>query len=89
MKLGSLLVINSVVAVASGIAFIVAPAHVLAMYGVRLTPMGLVVYQFWGTTLLGLGLLTWWARNVGDRGVRRELALTRQLTRSTERTVRE
>jgi len=28
--------------------------------------MGLVIYQFWGAALIGLGMLTWFARSVRE-----------------------
>ena len=30
--------------------------------------MGIVIYQFWGAGLVGLGLLAWATRNIGDGG---------------------
>lgn len=63
MRVKPVLVINSIMAVPTGIACILAPASLLDLYGVALPPMGLVVYQFWGVTLFGLGMLTWLLRN--------------------------
>jgi len=49
-----------------GIACIVMPSGLLANYGLSLPPMGLVIYQFWGVSLLGLGVLTWILRESRD-----------------------
>ena len=74
MEFRTLLLINAVIAIPVGSACILAPAQLLATYGVTLPPMGLVVYQFWGAFLLGLGMLTWSARKTEDRGVQRAVA---------------
>jgi hypothetical protein len=80
MRFENLLFVNAVIAVPMGIAFILAPARLLTTYGVTLSPMGLVIYQFWGVFLVGLGLLVWSVRKVEDRGVQRAIALTLFLT---------
>jgi hypothetical protein len=80
MGFGTLLLVNAVVAVLAGIACILAPAQLLATYGVSLTPMGLVVYQFWGAALVGVGLLTWIARTAEKPGSQRAIALSLFIT---------
>jgi hypothetical protein len=80
MKLKTLLIINSVIAFPTGIACVLVPASLLSMYGITLIPMGLVIYQFWGATLLGLGMLTWFARNTKEPGVQKALALSLFIT---------
>jgi hypothetical protein len=34
------------------------------LYDVTLTEMGNVIYQFWGSTLVGIGLLAWFVRDI-------------------------
>ena len=80
MKFKTLLIINAVIAFLTGIACVLAPASLLSTYGVTLAPMGLVIYQFWGTTLMGLGLLTWFARNTKEAGVQKAFALSLFIT---------
>jgi hypothetical protein len=72
----NLLAINAVIAVPMGFACMLAPARLLAAYGVSLPPMGLVVYQFWGVTLVGLGLLSWFARSTEPLGVQKAMAVS-------------
>jgi len=62
MNFKTLLTINAALAMVSGSAFILIPGQLLASYGIRLSLMGEVIYQFRGATLLGLGLLTWSVR---------------------------
>lgn len=74
MEFRTLLLINAAIAIPAGIACILAPEQLLATYGVTLPPMGLVVYQFWGAFLFGLGLLTWSARKTEERGAQKGIA---------------
>jgi hypothetical protein len=37
--------------------------------------MGLVTYQFWGSTLIGLGLLAWFSRNIQESVLQRNFVL--------------
>ena len=62
MKFKALLTVNSILAFASGAVCVLIPAQLLAHYDVVLSPMGLVIYQFWGATLIGLGMIIWFAR---------------------------
>lgn len=66
MKFKTLTTVLSVVAVINGLGCFFAPEMMLASFGVTLPPMGLVVYQFWGSTMIGLGLMLWFARVVED-----------------------
>jgi hypothetical protein len=75
MDIKSLLTVNSVLAFVSGTACVLVPAQLLAHYEVTLPPMGLVVYQFWGSTLIGLGLLIWIARADTGRQLQRKISL--------------
>lgn len=74
MSFRVLMAINSFIAVPMGAACVLVPAQLVGSFGVTLTPMGLVIYQFWGVTLVGLGLLTWFARATEARGTQRALA---------------
>lgn len=42
--------------------------------------MGIVVYQFWGATLLGLGMLIWISRTITDRLLQRRISLALFIT---------
>ena len=46
MKFKTLLTINAVLAIASGIACVLVPDELLSNYEVSLSRMGLVIYQF-------------------------------------------
>jgi len=80
MKFKSLLTINAVVAIVSGIACMLMPAKLLASYDVSLAPMGLVIYQFWGASLIGLGMFSWFAKSIKESTLQRKFALTLFIT---------
>jgi hypothetical protein len=63
MKLGALLTVNSLIAFAFGIGFVIAPAQVLAPYGVSLSVPGLFVARLFGASLVGYGIISWLVRN--------------------------
>ena len=66
MKLGVLLTVNAVVSMAFGVAFVLAPAEVLAFYGVTLTPGTAVVARLFGSALVGYAVVGWLARTVAN-----------------------
>lgn len=76
MRCKTLLTVNSVLAFVTGIACVCVPARLLSGYGVSLSPMGLVIYQFWGAALIGLGMLTWFTRGTKDPAQQKALALS-------------
>lgn len=75
MAYKNLMAVHSVVAVPMGIACIAMPSGLLANYGVSLPPMGRVIYQFWGVSLLGLGVLTWILRDSVEPRVEARISL--------------
>ena len=72
MQYKTLLAANAVLAGISGLACVVAPATMLSIYDVSLPPMGLVVYQFWGASLIGVGMLSWIMRGVTEGALQRK-----------------
>ncbi|MFC1868311.1 hypothetical protein ACFL0H_09280 [Thermodesulfobacteriota bacterium] len=80
MMFRTLVTINSILAFVSGAACILIPDKLLAQYDVTLSPMGLVIYQFWGAALIGLGLLTWFARSIMETVFQKKIALALFIT---------
>lgn len=75
MSYKTLMTGHAVIAVLSGTACVLIPTQLLTGYDVTLSPMGLVIYQFWGASLVGLGLLTWVGRRAEDVTVQKGIAL--------------
>ena len=76
MKFKTLVTIFSVFAFVAGLICVLAPAQMLSSYGVSLIPIGYVVYQLWGSTLMGLGMLSWFARNIADPTLQKKFTLS-------------
>ncbi|UCF65653.1 MAG: hypothetical protein JSW33_07410 [bacterium] len=66
MKIKTLFIINAVIAFVYGICFVLIPSKVLLWYGLIAGPSEALLGQFFGVALLGIGLITWFARNVVD-----------------------
>jgi hypothetical protein len=76
MKIGTVLTVNALIATAFGIGFILAPAQVLAPYGVELPVAGLLMSRLFGASLLGYGILTWLLRGTSDAEVVRAFGVS-------------
>ena len=63
MKLNSFLMIATIVAAIFGLAFLIAPSALVAMYGVTLTPATEVIGRIAGSVILGFAIVFWGARN--------------------------
>jgi len=66
MKLSSLLVVDAVIGVVFGVAFVVASGPLLSIYGITLDKAGTLVAQLFGALLIGFAILNWLARNVTE-----------------------
>jgi hypothetical protein len=75
MKLGNLFVINAVIAGLFGMAFVFAPAQLLAQYGLVIGAGFSVVAQLFGAALIGYAILTWLCRKAGASDARRAIVL--------------
>jgi hypothetical protein len=63
MKLNSFLMLAIIVAAVFGLAFLLAPSQLVAMYGVTLTPATEVIGRIAGSVILGFAIVFWGARN--------------------------
>jgi len=75
MKLGNLFAVNAVIAGLFGLAFVFAPAQLLAQYGLVIDAGFGLVAQLFGAALVGYAILTWLVRKVGDSEARRAIVL--------------
>ncbi|MCL7452475.1 MAG: hypothetical protein M8467_05450 [Anaerolineae bacterium] len=75
MKLKHLFIANAVVSVPFGIGCVLAPHLFLSLFGATLGPAGALMMQYGGAWLIGLGLLTWFTRDVADSDTGRSIAL--------------
>jgi hypothetical protein len=70
-----LFVLNALVAFVFGVAFLVVPTMALQQFGVDEYASTRLVLQFFGTSLLTVGLLAWFAKNISDEAVQKGMIL--------------
>lgn len=75
MKISNLFIVNTIVAVGYGIAFVLVPVTVLSLYGISQDPGAILMGRFFGGALISIGLITWFARNSGESEARRAIML--------------
>lgn len=76
MKLKHLLVINAVIALVYGISYQLIPEKITLLYGVTTGPGVILNVRLLGAALIGIGLLTWFARNISDSETQRAIILS-------------
>ena len=73
MKRSTFMAIAAVLAVVFGLGFILDPAQTMSFYGVTLETAGQWIGRYLGSAFIGIGVLTWLARNAepgeGQRAV--------------------
>jgi len=76
MKFKNLLVINAVVALVYGISYQFVPKTILSLYGLTTGQGEILMSRLFGAPLIGIGLLTWFVRNIRDSETQRALILS-------------
>ncbi len=75
MKLKSIFIYNAVIAFPFGVCLVLIPSLILSIYGIELTPGGSFVAQLFGSVLIFVALLCWFARNSEDSEARQAIVL--------------
>ncbi len=75
MKLSTLMRINAVVAAVFGIAFVLVPGQIFALYGAEESSALKYTGQLFGAALVSFAVLTWSARNAENSEARRAIVL--------------
>ena len=76
MNLATFLTIKSIISLAFGIAFALAPAAAMSLYGLTLDPVGILMSRYVGAALIGIGLVCWFARSSADSKLRQGVILS-------------
>src|ERR1043166_7485401 len=63
MTRSNFMTVATVVAAVFGLAFLVAPSQLVALYGVTLTPQSEVIGRIAGSVILGFAIVFWGARD--------------------------
>ena len=77
MKLSTLFTGNAIVSALFGLTFVSVPETAMSFYGATLSPGGALVARLFGAVLLGIAVLTWFARNAGESEARKAIILSR------------
>ena len=75
MKLSTLFTINAIIAAVFGISFVLIPATMLSIYGITLSPAGVVLARLLGAEFLSYSALTWFARYLKETETQRIIIL--------------
>ena len=75
MKLSTMFIIYAAISAIFGLAFVFVPETSLALYGITLSPGGILIARLFGAALLEFALLSWLARNAGDSEARKAIIL--------------
>jgi hypothetical protein len=75
MTRAAFMLLHAVVSLAFGIAFVLSPAPVLALYGVGTDATGMFMARLFGAALIQVGVVAWLARKDTDTPARRAVQL--------------
>ncbi len=75
MDISLLMTINTIVAAIFGIAFVIVPGQILALYGLSADAAFHLVSQLFGAALVGFAVLTWSARKASASDARNAIVL--------------
>ena len=76
MKIKTMMVINAVIAVLFGIAFVLIPSRFLLLYGNSVDAPMRYIGQLFGAALIAFAILTWTARKSSDNEARKAIVLS-------------
>ena len=75
MKLSHVLTLAAVLSGIFGLAFVFVPVQLLSYYGSTAGEPLELIGRFFGSALIGLAVMAWWARNAADSDARKALVL--------------
>ena len=70
-----MLLVNALIAVLLGLGFLIVPNRILTQFGVDGYAATKLISQFFGTAMLGLGLLLWFAKDVTDANLQKGMGI--------------
>jgi len=76
MKIKTLMIINAVISVLFGLAFVIIPERLLLLYGNSVDAPMRYIGQLFGAALIAFAVLTWTARKSPDNEARKAIVLS-------------
>jgi hypothetical protein len=76
MNYRTLLLLNSLIAFLFGAAFLIVPTMAITQFGVDNYASTKMLAQFFGTAMIALGLILWFAKDVTDESVQRGIGIS-------------
>jgi len=76
MKLTHVFIFNTIAALGYGIGLLVIPATIVGLHGISDDPSTILMSRYFGTALLGIGLITWIVRNADDSKARDAITIS-------------
>jgi len=67
--------VNALVAVLFGLAFLFFPARVLGLFRTETFVATVLMSRFFGTAMLALGLVLWFVKDIADEGVQKRIGI--------------
>ena len=80
MTYRTILTVAAILSFLFGIGFVLMPGQLVTLYNVALDDAGRYIAQLYGATLLGFGLLNWFARDFDGGSVQRAVLTANTLT---------
>ena len=75
MNFRIMFLINALIVALLGLGFLVIPERILGQFDVDVYAATKLAAQFFGTALLALGLLLWFAKDVGEENLQKGMAI--------------
>jgi len=75
MKLSHVYIFNTLVALVYALGLLIVPATIMSLHGIGSDPSTILMARYFGVGLLGIGLVTWLARNSDKSQARDSISL--------------
>jgi hypothetical protein len=75
MNMKTLMIVNAIITIVFGVAFVLVPGQLASLYGISADEPTKYIGQLFGAALIGLAVLTWTARNAGASDARKSIVL--------------
>lgn len=70
-----MIILNMVVALGFGLAFLVVPEPTLGFFGAETYVSNLLLGRFFGSAMVSIGLLLWFAKDIADASIQRGIGI--------------